>query len=91
MPGLKNVTADLPRQLGLLDSLCIVIGVVVGGGIFLVPNLVARDLHSSAAILSVWVFGLVDESEKAALKRALYIWKRAVGPTQPIAIFKKAS
>jgi hypothetical protein len=41
--------------------------------------------------LSVWIFGLVDESEKAALKRALYIWKRAVGPSQPIAIFKKAS
>ena len=57
MPGPKNVTADLPRTLGLLDSLCIVIGVVVGGGIFLVPNLIARELHSSAAILSVWIFG----------------------------------
>ena len=33
------------------------IGVVIGGGIFLVPNLIARELHSTAAILSVWIFG----------------------------------
>jgi basic amino acid/polyamine antiporter, APA family len=48
--------ADLPRTLGLLDSLSIVIGVVIGGGIFLVPNLVARELKSSPAILAVWIF-----------------------------------
>jgi APA family basic amino acid/polyamine antiporter len=52
-----NVGADLPRKLGLLDSLSIVIGMVIGGGIFVVPNLVARDLHSTAAILSVWILG----------------------------------
>jgi len=48
--------SELPRKLGLLDSLSIVIGVVIGAGIFLVPNLVARELKSSPAILSVWVF-----------------------------------
>lgn len=47
--------------------------------------------YLSVYALSVWIFGLVDESEKAALKRVLTIWKRAVRPTQPIAIFKKAS
>jgi len=49
-------TSDLPRKLGLLDALSIVIGIVIGAGIFLVPNLVARELKSPAAILSVWVF-----------------------------------
>src|ERR1700731_4161990 len=29
---------------------------VIGGGIFLVPNLVARELKSATAILAVWVF-----------------------------------
>lgn len=48
--------AELPRKLGLLDSLAIVIGIVIGGGIFLVPNLVARNLSSAPLILSVWVF-----------------------------------
>src|SRR5689334_24968686 len=47
---------DLPRKLGLLDSLSIVVGIVIGGGIFLVPNLVARNLTSAGSILGVWVF-----------------------------------
>jgi len=49
-------TPELPRKLGLLDSLSIVIGVVIGAGIFLVPNLVARELNSPTAILGVWTF-----------------------------------
>src|SRR6202162_1389580 len=48
--------ADLPRKLGLVDALAIVIGVVIGGGIFLVPNLVAQNLRSAGLIMGVWVF-----------------------------------
>ncbi|HTU41183.1 MAG TPA: amino acid permease [Candidatus Aquilonibacter sp.] len=51
-----ETASDLPRKLGLLDSLSIVIGITIGGGIFLVPNLVARELSSATAILGVWVF-----------------------------------
>src|SRR5215831_1859834 len=47
---------DLPRELGLLDALSIVVGIVIGGGIFLVPNLIARELTSIPAILGVWIF-----------------------------------
>jgi APA family basic amino acid/polyamine antiporter len=50
------MSPDLPRKLGLLDSLSIVVGTVIGGGIFLVPNLVARNLSSAPAILAVWAF-----------------------------------
>lgn len=52
LPASRN----LPRSLGLIDALSIVIGIVIGGGIFIYPNLVAQQLHSSAAILSVWIF-----------------------------------
>src|SRR3982750_166334 len=51
-----TVSRDLPRTLGLIDALSIVIGVVIGGGIFLIPNLVAQELHSTASILGVWIF-----------------------------------
>lgn len=51
-----DVDADLPRKLGLTDALSIVIGMVIGGGIFLVPNLIARELKSAIPILAVWVF-----------------------------------
>jgi APA family basic amino acid/polyamine antiporter len=50
------MTTALPRKLGLLDALAIVVGMIIGGGIFLVPNLVARNLTSSASILGVWIF-----------------------------------
>lgn len=54
--GIPVAAPDLPRRLGLFDSLSIVIGVTIGGGIFLVPNLVAQELKSAAAILAVWAF-----------------------------------
>jgi basic amino acid/polyamine antiporter, APA family len=47
---------SLPRKLGLFDALSIVVGVVIGAGIFLVPNLVAQELKSAQAILAVWTF-----------------------------------
>lgn len=47
--------SDLPRDLGLADALAIVIGIVIGGGIFIVPNLVAREIHSAGWIIAVWV------------------------------------
>lgn len=50
------MTAALPRKLGLPDALAIVVGMIIGGGIFLVPNLVARNVTSAASILGVWIF-----------------------------------
>lgn len=52
---MQRVT-ELPRTLGLADALAIVVGIVIGGGIFLVPNLVARNLATPASILGVWIF-----------------------------------
>jgi APA family basic amino acid/polyamine antiporter len=57
----STTSAKLPRTLGLIDSLSIVIGVTIGGGIFLIPNLVARQLPTVTAILGVWIFaGLIS-------------------------------
>lgn len=47
--------SDLPRGLGPSDALAIVIGVTIGAGIFIVPNLVAREIHSVSLILVVWI------------------------------------
>ncbi len=52
---------ELPRTLGLLDSLAIVVGIVIGGGIFLVPNLIAQNISSISWILGIWIFaGIVS-------------------------------
>lgn len=49
-------TGDLPRRLSLLDAISIVVGIVIGGGIFVVPNLVARSLPTASLILTAWIF-----------------------------------
>lgn len=53
--------SDLPRKLGLVDSLSIVVGTMIGSGIFLVPFSIAQTVPSTEWILAVWVVaGLVS-------------------------------
>jgi basic amino acid/polyamine antiporter, APA family len=49
--------SDLPRQLGVWDASSLVVGTVIGAGIFLVPSIMARHLPSAPAILAVWAVG----------------------------------
>lgn len=49
--------ATLVRQLGLLDSTALVVGVIIGSGIFLVPGSVAGQIHSLLGVIAVWVAG----------------------------------
>jgi APA family basic amino acid/polyamine antiporter len=46
---------QLPRKLGLIDSTLIVVGVVIGSGIFLLPSLIARNVPSATLIMAIWV------------------------------------
>jgi APA family basic amino acid/polyamine antiporter len=53
--------AELVRRFSLADSIAIVAGCMIGGGIFLVPNLVARSLPSMPMIVAVWLLaGMVS-------------------------------
>jgi amino acid transporter len=45
----------LPRVLGPLTALCVVVGSVIGSGIFIVPARVAHELPFLGGILAVWV------------------------------------
>jgi APA family basic amino acid/polyamine antiporter len=85
------IKPDLSRQLGALDATAIVIGIVIGSGIFVLPNLIARNLPSSAAILAVWIvsgvlslFGALAYAELGAMMPATggqYVFLReAYGP-----------
>jgi len=50
----RPALAQLPRALGLADSASIIIGIVIGAGIFLVPRLVAQALPSAPLMVGVW-------------------------------------
>jgi len=45
------------RRLGVFDTTMVVIGGIIGAGIFLNPAIVAQRVHSSAFILTAWVIG----------------------------------
>src|SRR5271167_2619852 len=47
----------LARQLGLFDATMLVMGGIVGSGIFINPYVVARQVHTPGLILGAWVFG----------------------------------
>jgi APA family basic amino acid/polyamine antiporter len=86
-----KAATDLARRLGMLDATAIVIGIVIGSGIFVLPNLIARNLPSGAAILGVWMvagvlsfFGALAYAELGAMIPATggqYVYLReAYGP-----------
>jgi basic amino acid/polyamine antiporter, APA family len=52
--GNGRPSAELARRLSLGDSIAIVVGIMIGGGIFLIPNLVARSVPSAPMIMGVW-------------------------------------
>ena len=49
--------STLPRRLGLLSTVGVLIGIVIGSGIFRVPSIVAAEVGSADAALLVWVVG----------------------------------
>ncbi len=53
----QPATRSLPRVLGLWDVLGILIGSVIGSGIFIVPAEIAGLLKAPILIMSVWVVG----------------------------------
>lgn len=57
MPDVQKEKTGLVRQLGLFDTTMIIIGIVIGSGIFLTTGLMARGIPSAALILLAWLFG----------------------------------
>jgi len=48
---------NLPRVLGLISIIGIVVGTMIGSGIFIVPASIAADLKSPLLMLAVWIVG----------------------------------
>lgn len=49
--------AHLARRLGLFDTTMIVMGGIIGAGIFVTPYIVAQQVPSTILILGAWAFG----------------------------------
>jgi basic amino acid/polyamine antiporter, APA family len=49
--------SELRRDLTLFDAINLVVGTIIGSGIFLVPAEIARAVHEPGWMLAVWIIG----------------------------------
>ncbi len=54
---MREERRDLPRVLGLVDVMGILVGTVIGSGIFIVPATIAGFVESPVLLFAVWVVG----------------------------------
>ena len=71
--------SPLPRRLGLFDATMIVMGGIIGAGIFMNPSVVARALPSSSMILLAWLLGGLIALLGAFVYAELAVWRPNVG------------
>jgi APA family basic amino acid/polyamine antiporter len=83
--------ADLPRKLGFFDGAALLVGSVIGSGIFVVPTLIAQKVPEPGVVIAIWVFsgllvlcGALTLAELGAMlpqSGGLYVYMReAYGP-----------
>lgn len=53
----KDIGPTLAERLGLGTAIAVVIGSIIGSGIFLVPQKIALTLNDAGFVILVWVFG----------------------------------
>jgi len=71
----------LPRILGPLDAIAVVVGSIIGSGIFLKVDTVAREMGSFGTILTVWaIAGIAALCGSLALAELAAMLPQAGGP-----------
>ncbi|HEX7450226.1 MAG TPA: amino acid permease [Pirellulales bacterium] len=71
----------LPRLLGPLDAVAVVVGGIIGSGVFLKPATVAQNLDNLGLILGVWVVvGLITLCGALSLAELAAMLPHAGGP-----------
>lgn len=58
-PASAPAVERLPRRLGVFSTAGVLVGIVIGSGIFRVPSVVAAEVGSVGGAALVWVFGAV--------------------------------
>ena len=48
--------ADLPRKLRFFDGAALLVGSVIGSGIFVVPSLIAQRVPEPGLVIGIWIF-----------------------------------
>ncbi len=70
---------SLARRLGPFDATMIVMGGIIGSGIFVNPYVVARQVHTSALILGAWILGGITALAGAFIYAELAVLRPNLG------------
>src|SRR5260370_39113787 len=54
---MKEIKSELPRVLNRAHATSIVVGIIIGSGIFLVPREMMAAVGSSSMVYAVWIVG----------------------------------
>lgn len=81
MDALKPVAQEpfLARRLGAFDTTMIVMGGIIGAGIFVNPSVVARQVHTPMLVLGAWLIGGVIALIGAFVYAELAVLRPRVG------------
>ena len=71
--------AQLARRLGPFDATMIVMGGIVGAGIFINPSVVARAVGTAGMIMLAWALGGAIALAGAFVYAELAVWRPSVG------------
>jgi APA family basic amino acid/polyamine antiporter len=81
LPPDQNSDSALPRVLGPFDATALVVGGIIGSGVFLKASLIAATVGSFGPIISVWVvLGLVTLCGSLTLAELATMLPKAGGP-----------
>ena len=72
-------TPQLARRLGAFDATMLVMGGIIGAGIFMNPHVVAQRVSAPWAILGVWLLGGLVALVGAFVYAELAVWRPSVG------------
>ena len=78
-PPATDSSAGLARRLGAFDATMIVMGGIIGAGIFMNPSVVARQLQTPGTILGAWALGGLIALIGAFVYAELAILRPSVG------------
>ena len=74
-----SATPGLARRLGVFDATMIVMGGIIGAGIFMNPSVVARQVQTPTLILGAWALGGLIALVGAFVYAELAVLRPAVG------------
>jgi hypothetical protein len=70
---------DLPRKLTLFDGAALLVGSVIGSGIFVVPSLIAHRVPEPGLVIGIWLFSGTAGFRRVTIRPFLGALERVSG------------